>query len=232
MFADVKVVAFDFFLGAFDAAGDEAVLDWHVVGDIEHFHDAFDAVGAEFAHEVVFHGGIELAEAGVALTAGATAELVVDAAGFVAFGADDTEAAEGFDFVVDFDVGTAAGHVCGDGDGAAFAGVGDDFGFFGVVFSVEDAVIDASFDEEVAEDFGFFDGDGADEDGLAAFVDFFHFLDEGGEFAALVFEDEVDFILAVDGFVGGDDDRFEAVNLVEFFFFGFGGSGHAGEFFK
>ena len=58
-----------------------------------------DPLGAEQAHDVVLQGQEEPALAGVALTAGAAAELVVDAAGLVALGAQDEQAAGGTDLV-------------------------------------------------------------------------------------------------------------------------------------
>ena len=41
------------------------------------------------------------------------------------------------------DVGAAAGHVGGDGDGAELAGLGHDLGLFFVVLGVEHVVLDA-----------------------------------------------------------------------------------------
>ena len=54
-------------------------------------------VGGEDAHQVVFERQVEARGARVALAAGAAAQLVVDAARFVAFGADDVQAAGGLD---------------------------------------------------------------------------------------------------------------------------------------
>ena len=48
---------------------------------------------AEDAHEIVFERQEELGGAGVALTAGAAAQLIVDAAALMPLGADDVEAA-------------------------------------------------------------------------------------------------------------------------------------------
>ena len=53
------------------------------------------ALGAEDAHQVVFEREIEQRAAGVALAAGAAAQLVVDAAALVALGADDEKTAGG-----------------------------------------------------------------------------------------------------------------------------------------
>ena len=57
-------------------------------------------LGAEQPHQVVLEREVEAGGSGVALAAGAAAQLVVDAAGLVAFGAQDVEAAELLDLVV------------------------------------------------------------------------------------------------------------------------------------
>ena len=64
----------------------------------------------------------------------------------------------------ELDVGAAAGHVGGDGDRAALAGAGDDFGFLLVVLGVEDGVDDALALEHAREVLADFDRDRADED--------------------------------------------------------------------
>ena len=57
---------------------------------LQHLVHAF---GAEDAHQVVFEREIELGPAGVALTARAAAQLVVDAPALVTLGGDHVEAA-------------------------------------------------------------------------------------------------------------------------------------------
>ena len=81
-------------------------------------HEALHALAAEDAHQVVLEGEEEARLARVALTAGAAAQLVVDAPRFVALGADDVQAADIGDALAEHDVGAAAGHVGGDGDAA------------------------------------------------------------------------------------------------------------------
>ena len=56
---------------------------------------AVELVGAEDAHQVVFERQEELGMAGVALAAGAAAQLVVDAPALVPLGAEHVEAAGG-----------------------------------------------------------------------------------------------------------------------------------------
>ena len=81
----------------------------HHVGDLVH------AISAEETHEVVLEGEVELGLAGVALTAGTTAELVVDASALVTLGADDAEPAGLLDVLV-LDCAGATCDLEGDGD--------------------------------------------------------------------------------------------------------------------
>ena len=91
-----EVHVLDLALRALNRLGDELGLDGHVVGHVHALHEVADAghlVAAELAHEVVLEGKVELRAARVALTAGATAQLVVDAARLMTLGADDAQAA-------------------------------------------------------------------------------------------------------------------------------------------
>ena len=80
VFARVEVVRFDFALCAFDLFGDHARFDSFVFAHAEALHHACHAFAREDADEVVIEGDVEAAGAGVALAAGAAAQLVVDAA--------------------------------------------------------------------------------------------------------------------------------------------------------
>ncbi len=64
------------------------------------------------------------------------------------------------------DVGTAAGHVGGDGDHAEAAGLGDDLGLLLMELGVEDDMPDALALEDFGQELGFFDRGGADQDRL------------------------------------------------------------------
>ena len=57
-------------------------------------HQLRDALGAEQAHQVVFERQEELRRARIALTAGTSAQLAIDAPRLVALGADDVQAAD------------------------------------------------------------------------------------------------------------------------------------------
>ena len=63
-------------------------------------HEPGDPLRGEALHQVVVEGQVEARRAGVALAAGAAAELVVDAAALVALGADDVQAARRDDALV------------------------------------------------------------------------------------------------------------------------------------
>ena len=97
----------------------------------------------EEAHEVVLGRQEEARLAGVALAAGAAAQLVVDAARLVALGAEDVQAAELDDALAELDVDAAAGHVGRDRDRAGLAGLEDDLRLALVVLGVEHVVRDA-----------------------------------------------------------------------------------------
>ena len=59
LFADFKVMRFDFFLRVGDGAGDHAVFDRHAFFHAQLQHQLRDAFGGEDAHEVVFKRQIE-----------------------------------------------------------------------------------------------------------------------------------------------------------------------------
>ncbi len=297
VFAGLEVLAFDGLLRGLDALGDHAALDGDAFFHAEALEQGGDPLAREDAHEVVFEGEEEAGGAGVALASGAATELVVDAAGLVALGAEDVEAAGGDDCVVllaglplrgrrwrcprlpawsrtpgrrsrsgpcrdrrrerwrlrrrrrrgpdclrtrswramnsavaaEQDVGTAAGHVGGDGDHAEASGLGDDLGFLLVELGVEDDVADALALEDVAEEFGLFDAGGADQDGLLFLVELGDLVGDGEVFFLRGAVDDVGVFDALHDAVGRGDDDVELVDLSELGGFGLGGAGHAGE---
>ncbi len=91
--ADVEVVRLDPLLRAADRAGHQRVLDDLALLDAQRSMMAGDALGAEEAHEVVLERQEEARRAGIALAAGAAAQLAVDAARLVALGAEDVQPA-------------------------------------------------------------------------------------------------------------------------------------------
>ncbi len=98
--ADGEVLRLHLLLRPLDGARHHAVLDRHALFHPQALHQAGDAVGPEDAHQVVFERQIEARRARVALTAGAAAQLVVDAPRLVPLGGDDVQAAEPDDLVV------------------------------------------------------------------------------------------------------------------------------------
>ena len=92
--ADGEVLRLDLLLRPLDRAGHHPVLDRDAFFHAEPLHQAGDAVRPEDAHQVVFERQVEARRAGIALAAGAAAQLVVDAPRLVTLGAEDVEAAE------------------------------------------------------------------------------------------------------------------------------------------
>ena len=95
--ADLEVLLLDLRLRALDRAGDHLRLDRHVVGQVQPGQQRLQGRAVEAPHQLVAQRQVEPGLARVALAAGAAAQLVVDAPGFVALGAEHVEPADGDD---------------------------------------------------------------------------------------------------------------------------------------
>ena len=127
------------------------------------------------------------------------------------------------------DVGAAAGHVGGDGDGSRAPRVHDDLGFPSVVLGVQDLVRDALAAEQPRDVLGGLDGSGAHQHRLAPGPAVVDVRDDGLELLFLRQVDDVGVVVADHGLVGGDHHHLEPVDLLELGRLGVGGAGHAGE---
>ena len=136
-----EVELLDLLLRALDAARQHLGLDRLAVGRAEaRVEDLVDPLAGEQADDLVLRREEEARLAGVALAAGAAAQLVVDPARLVPLGAEHVEAAPVGDAVGQLDVDPAAGHVGRDRDRAQLAGVGDDHRLALVVLGVQHLV--------------------------------------------------------------------------------------------
>ena len=96
LLAHGEIYLLDLALGTLDGSADQLGLDGYIrrhVVACHHGGNSVHAIAAEEAHEVILKREVELGLARVALAAGASAQLVVDAAALVALGADHAEAA-------------------------------------------------------------------------------------------------------------------------------------------
>src|SRR5260370_15769259 len=91
--AGIEVLGLDGFLGVFNTARNELGLNGHALGHTQAIHQGLDTLAAEDAHEVVFEREEKARGAGVALAASAAAQLIVDAAGFLAPRGENVQAA-------------------------------------------------------------------------------------------------------------------------------------------
>ena len=98
--ADVEVVALHLGLGLLDSLGDHAALQGRLLVHPHLAQHVGHPVRREPAHHVIVERDEEAGAAGVALAAGAAAELVIDASSLVALSAHDVQAARGHDLVV------------------------------------------------------------------------------------------------------------------------------------
>ena len=126
-------------------------------------------------------------------------------------------------------VGAAAGHVGGDGDGAGLAGLGDDEGFLLVVARVQHVVRDPGLLQLLGQRLRLLDRDRADQHRLLARAAFLDELDDGARLVGQRAVDLVVGILAADRDVGRDLDHLEPVDLAELGGLGQRRAGHAGQ---
>lgn len=130
------------------------------------------------------------------------------------------------------DVGTAAGHVGGDGDGAGNTGLRNDIGFLLVVTGVQNLEVgETGLAQHMRKKLGFLDGGRAHQNRLAAFM---RRLDLGDDGLELLLAGAVNLVILVDTLdrqVGRHLDDVEAVDVAEFFRFRRGRTGHAGQLF-
>ena len=136
-FAAPEVVLFDLLLGALNALGHHGVLD-HVALLMPHaVHQAGNAFRAKKAHQVVFKRDKKLRRSRISLTPRASAQLAVHAARVMALCANNGQSAGFFGLWSQFNVGTATGHVGGDGHGFGPSGLGHNVGLLLVQLGVE-----------------------------------------------------------------------------------------------
>ena len=270
---DVLVLLFDPQLGVANGAGDDAGLDRLVRRLPEPVHQLRQIHVAEPVHQFVAEGQVEPGLADVALPARPAAQLVVDAARLVAFGADHVQPAQGDHLLglgrhggldlreflapgplvvlrgvdrvqvtlteplvddevhvaAEHDVGAATGHFGGDGDRTEPAGLRDDGRLLLVVLGVEDGVRNVQFRQFAGQVFGLLDARGPDQHRLALAVAFGDVADHRLELGQLGFVHGVGLVPPNVGFVGGNGDDTESVDVAELGGLGLGRAGHAGE---
>src|SRR6185437_1118906 len=245
--AGLEVLQLDALLRSLDRPGDERVRQHLAVLGAETVHQAGDALGAEHAHQVVFERQEELRRAGIALAAGPSAELPVDAARLVPLRPDDVQPPDLHDVdllpvrVVDlgglgigdaaaeFDVGAAAGHVRCDRQRARLAGAGDDLRLALVVLGVEHVVLQAAAREQLRQRLRRVDARRADEDREPELVQPPRLLDDRVVLLAPRLVDEIVPVFADHRLVRRDDGDFEFIDLEKLPLFRLGRAGHAGQ---
>ena len=241
---DAEVVLFHLLLCTLDALRDHGVLNHLTLLESQFVHDRCDALAGEESHQFVFQRDVEYAGARIALTACTSAQLAVYAPALVTFGADDGQSAGGLHLGRQFDVGTTAGHVGGDGHGThsvlvLLSGQGHDVGLllvqFGVQHLVGYAFVLAGLRvyihvEHSRQQFGDFHRCGTDQCGAARLAHLHHLFDDGAVLVAGCLIDAVVHIDAGDGFVGGYLHHVEFIDVPELAGLGDGRTCHACQF--
>ena len=122
---------------------------------------------------------------------------------------------EEVDVAAEHDVGTAAGHVGGDGDRAEAAGLGDDVGLLLVELRVEHVVRDAALLELPRQVLGALDAGGTDQHRLTLLVALGDVVDDRDVLGLFGLVDQVGLVGADHRLVGRDADHAELVDLVQ-----------------
>ena len=93
-FALLEVALLDALLRRLDGMVEQRMLQFLAFFEAETLHDLAMRSRAEDAHQIVFERNEKVRRTGIALARATAAQLAVDAARFVALGADDVQAAQ------------------------------------------------------------------------------------------------------------------------------------------
>ena len=229
MLTDIEALAFDAALSTTDGAGNDRVGNHFVFAHAKTVHEVLDVVTTEDTHQVIIEGEEVLARTRVTLTAGTTAQLVVDTARFMAFRTEHMQTAEFSHSRSKRNISTTTSHVRCNRHLVLVACILDDFSFAAMVLGVQDFVRDTFLFEHAVENFGLFNGCRTHEERLALRMAFLDFSNNGAPLGIFGLINEVLQVLTDARLVRRNDPRVHVVNLDEFRCFGFSRTGHTGE---
>ena len=128
-------------------------------------------------------------------------------------------------------IGTASGHVGGNGNRALLTGLRNDFGFAVVELGVQNHVLYAASFKKLTDIFALFNRNRTDQNRLARGMTLFNLVGNRFKLALHGRIDGVVQVLSDHRTVGGNGDDVEPVNAPELVLFGLGSTRHAGDFF-
>ena len=226
---DAEVVLLHLFLRPFDGLGNHAVLDHFAVLQADSVHHIGYFFGAEEAHQFVFEGDVELGAARVALTAGTTAQLAVNAAGVVAFGADDGQTALLLHAGSQLDIGTTTGHVGGNRDGSRLTGFGNDVSLLLVQLGIQYVVLDMTAGQNRGKQLGCLHIGRANQNRTSLFVQFQNLVHHCRILFTLGLINQILRIDSCNRTVGWNHNHIQFIDVPELAGLGFGGTRHTGQ---
>ena len=100
LLTNIEVAGFDLTLSGFNGAGNNTCFNRFTFRQTQLVHQSLHLFAGEDSEQRIFHGQIEAGRTRVTLTAGTSAQLVVDTAGLVTLGTDNSQAAEFHNAVV------------------------------------------------------------------------------------------------------------------------------------
>ena len=228
LFTDAEVVALDLFLCGFDRLGEHFVLDLLTILHAERLKDAHHTLRSEQPHQIILKRDVETGLARVSLSSGTAAQLIVDTSGLMALCADNLEASGIPRIIVQLDIGTTAGHVRRNSDGAVHAGIGNDLRFHLMELGIQDVVLNTRSLEHLREKLRHFDRDRADQNRLSLGVSLFDRINHCLILFSLGLIDRVIIVHADDRDIRRNLDNVHPVDLTELFLLRERGTGHTG----
>ena len=188
------------------------------LGHSQSVKDTDQSLGTEESHQIVLQGNIKLGFTGISLTAGTTAQLVIDTTGLMPLRTDDLQASGCLCFLVQLNIRTTTCHVGGNGHSTMNSGVSNDLRLSLMEFCVQYIVRDTPLGESSAEILTGIDIDGTHQHRLPLGMSLLHRVNNGVYLLRLSLVYRILQILTDHGTVGGNLDDIHAIDLAEFIF--------------
>ena len=118
VFTNAKVVVLYLLLCGFDGIAERLMLNLLIFGNSQRIKHGNHPLGAKKTHQIIFQGNIKLGLARISLTAGTTAQLVVNTPGFMTLRTNNFKASGLPCRIIKLNIRTTARHVGGDGNGS------------------------------------------------------------------------------------------------------------------
>ena len=224
--SDTEVVALNLLLRFLNRRCQHLMLDLLTFRNTECVENVHQLLRTEQTHQIVFQRNEELGLTRISLTAGTTAQLVINTSGFMSLCTDDLQTACSFRLVIQLNIGTTPCHVGRDRHRTVLSGAGYNLSLFFMELRVQYRMRNSLALQHAADQLGSIDIDGTDKYRLSLFMGFYHFLHNRLVFFILCLVYNIMMIDTGDRAVGRDLDDVHAVDVAELLLLRQCGTGH------